>query len=104
MRFADLFRLSLSALWQQKLRGCLTTLGVVFGAFVLVFSLSLGQGVQTTIDRESNRNAFLRTVLVHPEWGGPEADVAKDSVQIEGEVSDDKRQRIRQALLDQRAT
>jgi putative ABC transport system permease protein len=101
MRFADLFRLSLSALWQQKTRAALTTLGVVFGALVLVFSLSLGQGVQDTIERESPRNLFLRTIDVHPRWQGDEADVPQEKVRVEGEMSDDKRRRIREALVQQ---
>ena len=53
MHWIDLLRLPIAALGQQKLRTCLTTLGVVFGAFVLAASLSIGEGVQETIDRES---------------------------------------------------
>ena len=68
MRFADLFGLSLGALRQQKARTVMTTLGVVFGAFVLVISLSLGQGVQATIVRESHRHTTLRGVDVFPQW------------------------------------
>src|SRR6516165_902157 len=102
MRFADLFRLSLSALWQQKTRAALTTLGVVFGAFVLVFSLSLGQGVQDTIERESHRNLFLRQIHIHPQWQGDESSVPADEVRVEGEMSDEKRERIRRALVQQR--
>ena len=102
MRFADLFRLSLSALWQQKTRAALTTLGVVFGAFVLVFSLSLGQGVQDTIERESHRNLFLRQIHIHPQWQGDESSVPADEVRVEGDMSDEKRERIRRALVQQR--
>ncbi len=56
MRVDDLLILPLAALWQQKLRTLLTTLGVVFGAFVLAASLSIGIGVKTTIERESRRD------------------------------------------------
>jgi putative ABC transport system permease protein len=69
MRVADLIGLSLGALRQQKVRTVLTTLGVVFGTFVLVVSLSLGDGVQRTIERESRRHANLRRVDVYPQWG-----------------------------------
>jgi putative ABC transport system permease protein len=101
MRFADLLRLSLSALWQQKTRALLTMLGVVFGAFVLVFSLSLGQGVQDTIERESHRNLFLRRIEAHPTWGG-EGNGAEEPARVEGEMSDERRDRIRQALAQQK--
>lgn len=102
MRFADLVRLSLQALWQQKTRACLTTLGVVFGAFVLSASLSLGQGVQETIERESHRNAFLRKIVVRPQWRWEEPDGPEEDVRVEGQMDEDKRKRLREALLAQK--
>ena len=51
MRLTDLLILPVAALWQQKMRTMLTILGVVFGAFVLAASLSIGQGVQERIAR-----------------------------------------------------
>ena len=80
----------------------MTTLGVVFGALVLVFSLSLGQGVQSTLARESHRNEFLRKIIVHPSWRGREADVSKEEVQVPGKMSEEKRQRLRQAIAEQK--
>jgi putative ABC transport system permease protein len=102
MRFADLLRLSLAALWQQKTRAVLTTLGVVFGAFVLVISLSLGQGVQETIDREGHRNANLRKVEVWPVWRGKEEDVPAGELQVPGAMSEERRQRLRKALVERK--
>jgi putative ABC transport system permease protein len=100
MRFTDLLWLSLSALWQQKLRGILTTLGVVFGAFVLVFSLSLGEGVQTTIARESHRTEFLRKIIVHPGWQPIDDKSPGEATEVQGEMSDETRARLRTALAD----
>ena len=68
MRLTDLLTLPLAALWQQKTRTLLTTLGVVFGAFVLAASLSIGQGVQETIDRETHRSEISRRIDVSPMW------------------------------------
>ncbi len=98
MRFADLLSLSLSALWQQKLRAFLTTLGVVFGALVLVFSLSLGQGVRSTIERESRRDVFLRRINIHPAWWGkrPRRNYRRNWSQRPGDMSEEKRQRLRE--------
>jgi putative ABC transport system permease protein len=98
MRIADLLGLSLGALRQQKARMVLTTLGVVFGSFVLVISLSLGQGVQRTIERESHRNVVLRKVEVWPQWGGSEADLPAEELQVKGDMSEEKQQRLRKAL------
>jgi putative ABC transport system permease protein len=101
MRFADILGLALSALWQQKARTLLTTLGVIFGSFVLAASLSINSGVQETIERESRRSTQLRRVQVRPGGGGQPSDVA-DQVQVKGNMSDARRERIRKALMRQK--
>jgi putative ABC transport system permease protein len=103
VRSADLVGLALSALWQQKARTLLTTLGVVFGSFVLVASLSVGQGVRDTIMRESRRSDYLRRVEVRPGWGRRQEDVPPEETPVRGEMSDAKRERIRRALASRRA-
>lgn len=97
MRFADILRLSLSALYQQKARTLLTTLGVLFGTFVLIFSLSLGQGVQETIVREYQRYAGLRQIEVYPKYESSPS----EKVEVPGEMSEEKRERLRQQILRQ---
>jgi len=70
MRFADLLGLSLGALRQQKARTILTTLGVVFGSFVLVISLSVGQGVQRTFHgRQGQHVSAVVTNVVTSDQG-----------------------------------
>jgi putative ABC transport system permease protein len=101
MRFADLIGLSLGALRQQKARTVMTTLGVVFGAFVLVVSLSLLEGVQETIQRESGRNVNMRRVEVWPMYAAKEGDLPPEQVAVKGEMSEEKRQRLHQALVEQ---
>jgi putative ABC transport system permease protein len=98
MRASDLMGLPVAALWQQKARTCLTTLGVVFGSFVLAASLSIGQGVQDTIARESGRRDALRLISVYPQWQPDEKTLAKTEVQVEGRMSQAKRERLRRAL------
>jgi len=60
--------LALSALYQQKVRTALTTLGVVIGTFVLILSLSIGQGVQRLAMKELRRHDQLRTIMVWPSY------------------------------------
>src|SRR5580765_8232969 len=98
MRLTDLLVFPVVALWQQKSRTALTTLGVVFGAFVLAASLSINQGVQETIARESRRTDALRRIHVHPDWGGRTTQPPDEAIVVEGRMSDAKRQRIREAL------
>jgi putative ABC transport system permease protein len=100
VRTLDILGLAISSLWQQKARTLLTTLGVVFGSFVLAASLSIGQGVQDTIERESHRSDILRKISVRPQWRGTESDLRPEDVEVKGQMSDAKRQRLRQALID----
>lgn len=103
MRVTDMLSLPLAALWQQKARTLLTTLGVLFGGFVLAASLSIGQGVQDTIRRESSRNEGLRKITLRAQWGASESELATTKVDVAGKMSDDKRERIRRALVDYQA-
>ena len=98
MRVADMFALPVVALWQQKSRTVLTTLGVVFGAFVLAASLAINHGVQQTIDRESRRGDVLRRIDVRPRWGGQGPAKPAQEIVVRGKMSEAKRQRIHQAL------
>ncbi len=98
----DLLVFPVAALWQQKSRTVLTTLGVVFGAFVLAASLSINYGVQETIGRESRRTDALRRINVHPQWGRPADKAPAEEFEVKGEMSDAKRARIRQALIAHR--
>src|SRR6185437_6991211 len=81
----------------QKMRTCLTTLGVVFGAFVLAASLSIDEGVQQTIERETSRGDVARKVTVSPK-GRPAKSRAADDVKVAGRMSPDRRERIRTVL------
>jgi putative ABC transport system permease protein len=103
VRSLDILGLALSSLWQQKGRSVLTTLGVVFGSFVLAASLSIGQGVQETIAREAGRHDYLRRIDVRSRWRSGDEDQAQVDVKVEGDMSDGKRQRIREAMIDFKA-
>jgi putative ABC transport system permease protein len=99
MRSMDVLGLAVSALWQQKMRTLLTTLGVIFGSFVLAASLSIGQGVQEVIQHESHRSDRLRRVDVLPQYGGGEADIPAEELQVKGQMDGAKSERIRKALV-----
>jgi putative ABC transport system permease protein len=100
LRLTDLLILPIAALWQQKIRTMLTTLGVIFGAFVLAASLSIGEGVQETIDRESHRSDVSRRVDVYPRWNlvASKADISE--IKVEGNMNEARRERIRKTLAD----
>ncbi len=99
MHWIDLLRLPLAALGQQKLRTCLTTLGVIFGAFVLAASLSIDEGVQQTIERESNKGDISRKITVSSKWRNAQDKNKKaDAVKVAGRMSPGRRERIRKVL------
>jgi putative ABC transport system permease protein len=100
VRWIDLIRLPLASLGQQKMRTCLTTLGVVFGAFVLAASLSIDEGVQRTIERESSKGDVSRKVTVSAGWRAVETR-PKSEVKVAGRMSPDRRERIRKVLAEQ---
>ena len=97
MRWIDVLRLPLASLGQQKLRTSLTTLGVIFGAFVLAASLSINEGVQVTIQREASKGDALRKVTVSPGWRAAESKAA-DDVKVAGRMSSERRERIHKVL------
>jgi putative ABC transport system permease protein len=100
VRWIDLLGLPLAALGQQKLRTCLTTLGVIFGAFVLAASLSIDEGVQRTIERESNKGDVARKITVSSSWRAVENKNKKktNDVKVAGRMSPERRERIRKIL------
>ena len=100
MRWIDLLRLPLASLGQQKMRTCLTTLGVVFGAFVLAASLSIDEGVQRTIERESSKGDVARKVSVSSGWRVTPRPAGDGRVKVAGRMSPDRRERIRKVLAE----
>jgi putative ABC transport system permease protein len=100
LRFIDLLGLSLSALWQHKVRMILTTLGVVFGSLVLAISLSVREGVHETVSQQYQKYGELRLIDVHRNRFSRERKPPPDVVNVKGNMSAEKRQRLREELTD----
>lgn len=99
MRPLDLLTLPLAALWRQKLRTILTTLGVIFGAYVLAASLSIDQGVQETMARVARENDLARKIDVsstYPPVPAGAEELAK--VQVPEGIGGARREAFRRAL------
>ncbi|MGA2967684.1 MAG: ABC transporter permease [Candidatus Levyibacteriota bacterium] len=52
MNLEELLTLSLKAIWGNKLRSFLTTLGITIGVFAIIALVSIGSGLQTYITKE----------------------------------------------------
>ncbi len=99
MRTADLFRFALSALWKHKVRTLLTLGGVAAGAFLLVVSVAIGQGVERATVQQFRRYGQLRNVNVFPGYQPLEKVIPTGDLEVKGEMSEAKRKRIRQGLI-----
>ncbi|MFO0851925.1 MAG: FtsX-like permease family protein [Gemmataceae bacterium] len=102
MRLGGLVRFALGGLWRQKVRTGLTVAGVAVGACGLAFSLALGIGLREFIDREFKGRPAFWTVHVHPGGGKPvaEADIPPEITRIDGDMSDDRRARLRRLRVE----
>jgi putative ABC transport system permease protein len=101
MKFADLFRLAFSSLWQQRGRTMLSVVGVVVGSLILVFSLAAQVGVKQAVVRVFSESNELRFVEVSPQYYTPEAKIPAEEIEPVGAMSDKKRKRIRTMLIRQ---
>ncbi len=99
MRAADILHIALSALYRQKLRTLLTIIGVLVGTFILILSLSLGQGIKQAIVREFHQHDQLRQIYVHSGYKARESDIPPDELAIKGPMSEAKRERLRKAAV-----
>jgi len=52
MNLEELLTLSLKAIWGNKLRSFLTTLGITIGVFAIIVLVSIGSGLQSYITNE----------------------------------------------------
>lgn len=52
MNFEELFTLSLKAIWGNKMRSFLTTLGIIIGVFSIIVLISIGTGLQSYINKQ----------------------------------------------------
>ena len=86
MRAADILRLAVVALFQQKARTTLTACGVAVGALVLLLSLSIGTGLQEAVARELRRHDELRKIEVRAGYGKVEEHIPPEEIVVKGNV------------------
>src|ERR1700733_15355394 len=99
VRTRDVVGLALVALRQRKVRTVLAILGVAVGSFVLVTSLSIGEGVQGVLLEQLRKQDQLRRIIVWQGNGGCREDVPAADLDVKGEMSEARRQRLREAII-----
>ncbi len=96
MRVADLLGESLAALRGSPMRTALTALGITVGTLALVLIMSLSRGLETLIDDLVATESQLRQVVVMPGFGSSRD---RDEIpEVVGEMSEEKRARLRRSL------
>ena len=97
MRRRDVLAESVRALTANRSRLVLTGLGVTFGTMALVLILSLALGLDAVVDGLLASNEQLRHVMVLPGFGT--TGKAGTAPEVTGEMSDEKRARLKRTLL-----
>jgi putative ABC transport system permease protein len=96
----QLLKFALHGLWRQKVRTALTLVGVAVGTCALAFSLALGLGLRAFIETEfKGREDFWRVLVRVDEPPPDENGVPPEKIAVKGGMSDERRARIREALL-----
>ena len=94
-------KFALHGLWRQKTRTALTLVGVTVGTCALAFSLALGLGLRAFIETEfKGRDDFWRVLVRVDELPPDETGVPPRELDVQGEMSPERRARIREMLLD----
>ncbi|MHC5037589.1 MAG: ABC transporter permease [Planctomycetota bacterium] len=96
-----LFAMAVEGLFRKKGRNALTTLGIVIAILSLTLVISAGKGMDAFIDGELKQEQNLVQVAVHPGFGTDMGDIFS-AVEVEGEMSEAKRNRIRRAIINRR--
>jgi putative ABC transport system permease protein len=96
-----LLGLALEGLLRKKSRNLLTMSGVVIGVFALTMIVALGQGISTAVTGTISGTDNLRQVGL---TGGFGVELASDpfDVEIVGEMSEERRDRLRRAAVNRR--
>lgn len=101
MSFFQLLKFALGGLWRQKVRTALTLVGVTVGACALAFSSALGLGLRAFVDTEfKSRDDFWWVSVCVDQPQPDESGVPPEKIAVAGQMSDERRERIREALLE----
>lgn len=99
MRTTDLLKLSMTDLWQRKLRSVFTLAGIVLGTILLLLVVSGGVGVMRAVEKQYRSSDELRRIQVYTHYVPSAEGVPEEQRRIEGEMSETRRARLEAAAL-----
>ena len=80
MRIGDMARMSLSNLWKRKVRTLLTVTGVVVGTCAIVVMISLGLGMQKTMQESLAQMGDLTLISIYNYQSNPDIEPLDDDM------------------------
>jgi putative ABC transport system permease protein len=92
--------MAICATRQQPGRTVLSLIGVVVGSLILVFSLAAQRGIEEAVLRVFSASDEMRRIEVWTSNQPPESEIPPEEVEVVGEMSEEKRTRIRKALVE----
>ncbi len=99
MNFYDIVSMALLAIRRQKTRAALSLIGVVIGSLMLLFALASRRGVQDAVTRVFSMSKQMRQIEVHQNWMPKEVEIPEEKLEVDGDLDEDFRARIRQLLI-----
>lgn len=99
MHVHDIAGMALLTVRQQRARAALSLVGVVIGSLVMVISFSARQGVHDAVARVFSGADQLRRIEIRPSYSPNEDEIPADELEVQGEMSEAKRKRIRKMLV-----
>lgn len=99
MNFGDILAMAIHNLWQRRMRTLMNQAGVVIGCIVLLMTASGASSVKDAFQALFDSSEFARQVEVYQSYGFDSSTrVPEGAVEVEGEMDDDRRERIRESL------
>lgn len=98
MKLIDILKMAIHNLWQRKLRGALNLIGIVIGCIILLLTTAGATGVEKAIHVLFNSSEYARQIEVMP--GRRDSSKDAESVVVEGEMSDQRRERIKIKIVE----
>jgi putative ABC transport system permease protein len=98
MKLTDIVCMAIHNLWQRRLRTTLNLIGVVIGCIILLMTAAGAGGVEDAIQVLFDSSEFARQIGVFSGRHSME-EPAEGEIVVEGEMSDERRERIHQALV-----
>lgn len=98
MNLSGVIGMALEGLRRKKGRAALTALGIFVSVLALTLIISLGEGLTGAIGQTLTSDENLRLVLIMPGYG-EQTRHDPDSIIIEGEMSERRRERLKRAAM-----